>query len=165
MKKKFYKVIMLAMLYALLATACNNPYDKITEEDEKVILFVIEEYYQDSDFLYTRAIDNHGTIYGAFLKRSLRSGIESGEIFEGEVIQTDDTVLMYYNMLREIDVEADDIQLDPANYPEAPSIHYYGILYGEEGMEIVELYYYGGDHTILDDENVETIVSWMEEWD
>lgn len=152
------------MLYALLATACNSPYDKITEEEEKVILFVIEEYYKDSDFLYTRAIDNHGTIYGAFPERSICSGIESGEIFEGEVIQTDDTVLTYYNMLREIDVEADDIQLDPANYPEAPSIHYYGILYGEEGMEIVELYYYGGDHTILDDENVETIVSWMEEW-
>ena len=32
MKKKFYKVIVLVMLYALLATACNSPYDKITEE-------------------------------------------------------------------------------------------------------------------------------------
>lgn len=58
----------------------------------------------------------------------------------------------------------EDYYLDTNNYPEAPDIYYYGILYYEGEIKPVELYYYGGSHTMLEDARTEEIVEWMDSW-
>lgn len=166
-KKSIKKAIILlsiGIFILTLLTACSGQADKITAADEQSVLFVVRTCYWDSDMESISAIDNQGNVYQMVTEDYYLDMLETGEIFNAEVVGTNDEVISFYNKLRKVDTQAQTIYLDTNNYPEAPDIYYYGILYYEGEIKPVELYYYGGSHTMLEDAHTEEIVEWMDSW-
>ena len=165
MRKCKFVFFIIALACVLLASACSSPYDKITEEDEKTILFIITTYHWNSDTVDIQAIDNTGMIYATSTTGKVLPLIENGEIFDCEIVGANEEMLEYYELLRKIGTEVDSVYEEHQNYPEAPDIYYYGILYDDEEMEYVELLYEGGAKRVLDADKAEEIITWMETWD
>ena len=161
MKKKFYKVIMLAMLYALLATACNNPYDKITEEEEKTILFFFTATLYQKTIL--TAVDNKGNIYITEAAETVESMIENGDFYDVNIEQQISAaeVISNYKKLCKIDEELYFYGKDEPHTELEPMIYYYGVRYINGEMEILNI---GGCENYTENQYAEEIVSWMEEW-
>ena len=163
--RKIIRTILLIQCFILFALSmgCNTS-SQITAEDEQSVLFVVRTCYWDSDAESISAIDNQGNVYQMVTEDYYLDMLETGEIFNAEVVGTNDEVISFYNKLRKVDTQAQTIYLDTNNYPEAPDIYYYGILYYEGEIKPVELYYYGGSHTMLEDAHTEEIVEWMDSW-
>ncbi len=163
--QKIIKTILLIQCFILfiLSMGCNTS-AQITAADEQSVLFVVRTCYWDSDAESISAIDNQGNVYQMVTEDYYLDMLETGEIYNAEVVGTNDEVISFYNKLRKVDTQAQTIYLDTNNYPEAPDIYYYGILYYEGEIKPVELYYYGGSHTMLEDARTEEIVDWMDSW-
>lgn len=166
MKKKFYKVIMLAMLYALLATACNSPYDKITENDDNIIICMVE-YYTFEGKQYIQALDNKGNVYEvANINVSSQEYIDSGEIFNCEISQQLglNDVEAYYELLCNVNDKKEMERVSEGGHDEEPYVAYYGIRYKEGNVEKILLWQGGVDEHILQDQYAKEIVEWMKSW-
>ncbi len=175
MNKKRKKTIIF-IIASVLITACVlitivlsscSPYDRVTQKDEKTVLFIIAEGqnpmsdYEKNRFL---CVDNNGDIYELYPRNMLDEAIENGEIWEGDIVGKvpADEVKSYYYKLCKIDEElffhsreVDGSGMEVYNY-------YYGVRYIDGEAEILRI---GHDTSYTENKYAESIVEWMKEWE
>jgi len=170
MKTKIRTTIVLLIISIFIMTllsACTNPYDKVTEEDEKTILFVmsISSINMMGNGSNTcLCIDNMGNIYKWNSDKKIAEGIESKEIFECEIVNqiSAEEVIDAYGNLCKMDEELFFISTHEEELATDRIIYYYGIRYMEGEAEIMRI---GDGQHYTENRHAEDIVEWMNSWD
>lgn len=167
-KLKIYTVLLLICIFTMtLLSGCSSPYDKITEEDEKKILFYVYVHpspVHENDTSVSLLADNVGNIYKWYSDKKLVEAIESNEVFECEIVGqvSADEVIDAYSNLCKIDEELFFYSTHEPEGEEERCVSYYGIRYMEGEAEIMRL---GDDHTYTENSHAEEIVDFLETWD
>ena len=167
MRKCKFVFFIIALACVLLASACSSPYDKITEEDEKTILFYVYVHpspVHENDRPVLLLADNVGNIYKWYSDKKLVEAIESNEVFESEIVGqvSADEVIDAYNNLCKIDEELFFYATQEFEEPEGRCVSYSGIRYMEGEVEIMHL---GDDHSYTENAYAEKITDFLEAWD
>ena len=170
-KKTIVFIIMGALIVAsvlmIILLSPYGPYDRVTQKDEKTVLFIIAEGqnpmsdYEKNRFL---CVDNNGDIYELYPRNMLDEAIENGEIWEGDILGKvpADEVIDYYHKLCKIDEdlffnsrEVDGSGMEVYNF-------YFGVRYIDGEAEILRI---GHDESYTENKYAESIVEWMKEWE
>lgn len=160
--EKFLTVLLMCIFVTIVLSACNTPYEKITEEEEKTILFFSTATLYQKTIL--TAVDNKGNMYITEATETVESMIENGDFFDVNIEQQISAaeVISNYNKLCKIDEELYFYGKDEPHTELEPMIYYYGVRYINGKMEILNI---GSCENYTENQYAEEIVSWMEEWD
>ena len=159
-------LIVASVLMAILLSS-YGPYDRVTQKDEKTVLFIIAEGqnpmsdYEKNRFL---CVDNNGDIYELYPRNMLDEAIENGEIWEGDIVGKvpADEVKSYYYKLCKIDEELFFYNKEGGGCETDVYNTYYGVRYIDGEAEIL---YIGYDELYTENKYAESIVEWMKEWE
>ena len=156
-------LIIASVLIAIFLNSCN-PYDRVTQKDEKTVLFYM---YIESEWISNYKIvfvDNTGKIYEIYPEKPLDELISSKEIWEGNIIGevSSKEVMEYYNKLRKTDEELFFYGRNEGGTEMEVYIAYHGVRYVEDKIEII---YLGDSDYYTENKYAESIVEWMKEWE
>ena len=167
-KLKIYTVLLLICILTItLLSGCASPYDKLTEEDEKKILFVM--YIERNSIAENGkgtclCADNRGNIYKWCPDKKIVEAIESNEIFECEIVGhiPVDEVIEAYGDLCQIDEELFFFGRNVGGTEMDPYISFSGVRYIEGKIELIDV---GDSDYYSENRYAKDIVDWMETWD
>lgn len=166
MKKKIIIAIgcILLLSITIFIIAHSSKYGRVTRDDEKTILFVREERSFDGEYCSIKALDNYGNIYHMDFMESSRGLIESGLIFQGDIVGyvSVDEIMRYYNKIRRIKIELSYDYIGGTYTGIEPYITYYGIRYIDGEMEYLNL---GSNESVANNQTAVKIAEWMEDWE
>ncbi|MBQ8247300.1 MAG: hypothetical protein IJZ42_09210 [Lachnospiraceae bacterium] len=159
-------LIIASVLIAIFLNSCN-PYDRVTQKDEKTVLFIIAEGqnpmsdYEKNRFL---CVDNNGDIYELYPQNMLDEAIENGEIWEGDILGKvpADEAINYYHKLCKIDEELFFYHRESGGTGMEVYDFYFGVRYIDGEAEILRI---GHDESYTENKYAESIVEWMKEWE
>ena len=161
------------IIASVLITACvliaillsfHGPYDRVTQRDEKTVLFYMyieSELISDYKIVF---VDNTGSIYEIYPEKPLDELISSKEIWEGEKIGEVpvNEAMSYYHKLCKIDEELFFYNIEGGGTGMEAYIVYHGIRYTNGKVEIVDI---GSSELYTENKYAESIVEWMKEWE
>ena len=159
-------LITACVLITILLSSCS-PYDRVTQRDERTVLFVITigqdpvSGYDNNNVIF---VDNSGNIYIVPLQNKLHESIENGAIWEGDIVGKvpANEAMSYYYKLCKIDEELYFYQRDIFETGMEVYNYYYGVRYIDGEAEILRI---GHDTSYTENKYAESIVEWMKEWE
>ena len=159
-------LITACVLITILLSSCS-PYDKVTQKDERTVLFVITigqdpvSGYDSNNVIF---VDNSGNIYIVPLQNKLHESIENGAIWEGDIVGKvpANEAKSYYHKLCKIDEELFFYSREGGGTGMEVYNYYYGVRYIDGEAEILRI---GHDTSYTENKYAESIVEWMKEWE
>ena len=159
-------LIVASVLMAILLSS-YGPYDRVTQKDERTVLFVISigpDFMSDYDSEDVIFVDNSGNIHRVPIKNKIQESIENGEIWEGDIVGKvpANETMSYYHKLCKINEELFFYYREGGGIGREVYYFYYGIRYVNGKVEIVDI---GSSDYYTENKYAESIVEWMKEWE